>query len=265
MRTKIQGLLLGKNPFRERDVIGRLLLRNGKRVSVLFYGGRGGGKKMKSSPLEVGHLLSIELGRFRQGLGTLYSAKECCPLWHYSKIRNSFEAFSLLCFYLELIAKASPEDDLSLDDGDEEHCGLFRVLSNAIFYLEDSLTKDRFSKGRHLAIFLSKLIIELGITPNLDHCLYSDQRLSGLKHFQLLFEQGGFVDEEHLTKSSGDNHQKAWTLLSQSWKYPYGEMTKAMDGESIEAPTEQLKLLYDYLLFQTQIPREKMKTASFVI
>ena len=52
MQTKIEGLILSKVPYDERHVIANLLLRSGRKVSVVFYGGRGGGKKQKSSILD---------------------------------------------------------------------------------------------------------------------------------------------------------------------------------------------------------------------
>ena len=55
----IEGILIRKTPFQERHVMGNVLLRNGKSLSVLFYGGQGGGKKSKPSTLELGHLFSI--------------------------------------------------------------------------------------------------------------------------------------------------------------------------------------------------------------
>ena len=48
MQSKIEGIVTSKIPYDERHIIANVILRNGKKVSVVFYGGRGGGPKQKS-------------------------------------------------------------------------------------------------------------------------------------------------------------------------------------------------------------------------
>ena len=88
MRVKIEGIILAKNLFKERDLICRLLLRNGKQVSVLCYGGQGGGRRMKSSLIELGHLLSLEISRFRRNHQGMYSSREYSLVWHHRYLRK---------------------------------------------------------------------------------------------------------------------------------------------------------------------------------
>ncbi len=75
MNTKIEGILLSKLAHGERNLLVKLLLRSGKIISVMFYGGRGGGEKKKSSVLEIGTMLKVELARSKSN-SELYSAKE---------------------------------------------------------------------------------------------------------------------------------------------------------------------------------------------
>ena len=89
MQTKIEGILIRKIPYQDRHIIGTLLLRSGRKVSVLFYGGQGGGKKLKSSTLELGHMLRVELGRSKS-TSDLYRAKEWSPIWIHEKIANNW-------------------------------------------------------------------------------------------------------------------------------------------------------------------------------
>ena len=154
----------------------------------------------------------------------------------------------------------APEDELTQEDFGSEHQGLFRVLSNGIYHLEDSVARERFAKGQHLAAFLSKLIIELGITPNLQNCLYCHRKLSQQGHLQLLFDQGGFVDGQCSNEEFVDGHLEAWQILGQSWQLPYGEVAKLSGTD-----TDHLPVLYHYLLAQTQINQEQVKTAPLVI
>lgn len=209
---------------------------------------------MQASPLELGHLISAELNLFKRNHQGLYASREYSLSWHHSRLRNDYHAFYLLCFYLELITKMAAEDELAQRDFGSDHCGLFRVLSNAIYHLENSWSAACSTK--HLALFLAKLIIELGITPNLQRCLYSNQELSRLQDFQLVFDQGGFVEASYLTEP-GANHRKVWEILDQSWKLPYAEV-----AQLTEVAATHIEVLYHYLLFQTQIPQAKLKAAS---
>lgn len=193
MKQKIEGILLSKIPYRERDLIGKLLLRSGKRVSVIFYGGRGGGSKMKPSLLELGHMLSVELKRSNENQ-ELYSAKEWSVLWAAEHIRFEHQAFYLLCLMLEMAVKISLEDNLHDEHQqfDLESEGIFRVLSNGIFYLEEAVKNKDFKLGQHLPLFLGKNMLEQGIFPSLENCISCEAPLDLSGHHFLSPEQGGF-------------------------------------------------------------------------
>jgi len=168
MREKIEGLILSKHPQGERNLVSKVLLRNGKKISVLFFGGQGGGKKQKSSIVEPGYLLEIQLQSKKGHRGELYSTNEWKLSWGHQQVRNNHQAFFLLCFFVEVLNKVSMEDDLLEDFTGDEDTGHFKVLSNALFYLDKCLTEDNFELSTHTAFFLSKLMVELGIAPEMD-------------------------------------------------------------------------------------------------
>ena len=116
MLTKIEGLILSKTPYGDRHLICRLLLRNGRKISAIFYGGQGGGKNQKGSLIEAGYMLKLELKR---GSGkseeSVYSVKEFSPIWQHKKIRENFNAYYLLCFFVEITEKISQREDLKAD------------------------------------------------------------------------------------------------------------------------------------------------------
>ena len=259
MRTKVEGILLSKSPFRERDLVGHLLLRTGKKVSVLFYGGQGGGKKMKSCLLGPGNLLSVEIHSFgRQQHQGLYRSREYALKWHHQNVRNHHQAFYLLCFYLEILSKVVPEDDLGEGEGAEgSDQGAFSVLANAIYHLDESVKNKRFSRANHLALFLSKLVGYLGLTPQLERCLYSQRNLAELGDFTLVFEQGGFAQKQHLSGKKG-NHRGVWEMLCRSQQFPYGGVDEFL------AQGRDVQVLFDYLLFQCHLSRERLRTANFM-
>ena len=98
MQNKIEGLVLSKVPYDERHIIANLLLRSGRKVAVVFYGGRGGGKKQKSSIIELGFMLSVELAHAKTN-SDIYHAKEWNLVWNHDLIRLDHTAFYLMCFF----------------------------------------------------------------------------------------------------------------------------------------------------------------------
>src|SRR5690606_37672537 len=106
MNTKVEGIVLTKHPQGERNLVVKLLLRSGKVVSVMFYGGRGGGEKKKSSVLELGTMLKVELARSRSN-SDMQSAKEWEAIWMADKVRTDHIAFYALCFIVQVAAKVA--------------------------------------------------------------------------------------------------------------------------------------------------------------
>ncbi len=196
MITKIDGVIISKHPYRERDLLVRLLLRNGKKITVMFYGGKGGGVRKKSSVLEIGFLIEIELQKNRAET-ELFTAKEWVLKWHHDLIRQNYLAFCLLCFFSELIQHLATEAEFKNYESEIHHDGdggLFRVLSNALVYLEKSLLDmtGKFLLYDQVFIFLTKLAVELGIFPESDVCVLCGHSIKdgGLK--VLSMEHGGY-------------------------------------------------------------------------
>ncbi len=190
----IEGIVLSKTTYKERDLICDLLLRSGKKQTVYFYGGRGGGKNNKGSIIEVGFMLAVELGPKKKAVETSISiAKEYKLLWRADLIRNDFQAFYLASFYLEYITKIAVDHHAHEFDHEHHDEGLFNVLSNALFYLNHSLENQSFDLHTHLFIFLAKLSAHLGITPSTDLCVFCDSHLAQENMCLFDHQNGGFV------------------------------------------------------------------------
>ncbi len=263
MERKIEGLILKKNGYGDRHIISDLLLRSGKKVTVTFYGGRGGGTKKKAGTIEVGQLLSIELNHNNR-VGDVYSAKEWKPKWIYLKIRENHKAFYVTCSFLEIIMKLCHKVDLKdknlhYDNNDE---GLFRVLSNGVFYLEESLTKKiECHPNTHIFYFLSKLLVELGIYPIREECCLSREKINLDKKVVLLSDQGGFAILE-LAKEIGRSEESTllWQYLGEIWATPY----KHLNFEFL-VPKEVTMLVLDYLCYQLGLNKADFKSLSLVL
>lgn len=188
----VEGIVIHKTVYKEKDIICDLLLRSGKKLSLYIYGGKGGGKNQKGSIVEHGFMLKCTLNPRRKKIESeLHIVKEYQLIWSPKFIRNDFKAFYLSTFFYEIVSKIAIEE--SLDFEDKEHQGLFNVLSNALFFLDHSLENHHFNNHAHLFLFLSKLTIQLGILPTLDECVLCDTKF---KEFELcLFDaqSGGFV------------------------------------------------------------------------
>lgn len=265
MKTKIEGILLSKVPYGDRHIIGKLLLRSGKKISVLFYGGQGGGSKKKSSILELGHMLQIELGHSRS-TEHMYRAKETTLLWAHEKIRLNHKAFYLTCFYLEMLSKLALEDDLHDEHGefDQSSAGHFRVLSNALFYLDQQLKKSCFSELDQVFIFLTKLSIETGVFPDVKHCALSGEELSKIENVILLSEQGGFADLTCINLEDQQHYFLQGKDLSRWMRYistsKYGEI------EELGIPsTSHVRALLSFLCFQYQFQESDFKSLALFL
>lgn len=188
----VEGMIIQKTPYKERDLICHVLLRSGKTLPVYFYGGRGGGKKSKGSFLEIGFMLKMELREQRKSMETaIFIAKEYSLIWNAKEIRSDYKALCLMSFYLELTSKIALSEDLKSGHGDEFE-GLFKVVSNAVFFLDESISAQNFQIYNHLFIFLSKLTLELGILPDTDHCLFCEKDLESTDLALFIPTEGGF-------------------------------------------------------------------------
>lgn len=187
---QLEGILVHKAIHKERDLIGTLLLRDGSLASVYFYGGRGGGKSQKGTVLELGFMLKVKMTARQKKNMDILSAKEWELLWHSDLIRSSHQAFYLSTFFFEFIKKISVPYDSEFENN--ENNGLFKVLSNALFYMDKSIGDESFHLETHFLLFMSKIIYELGISPDIDHCLYCETQLIQ-NSFVFEANNGGFA------------------------------------------------------------------------
>lgn len=265
----IEGILINKTPYKERDIICHMLLRSGRTLALYVYGGQGGGKKSKGSILELGHMLACELSPRRKNLDSeIQIVKEYKLLWNPNHIRNDFKAFYLMSFFLEFIGKISVEEDLDLPAN--EHEGLFNVLSNALFYMDKACEQKQFDSYIHLFIFLAKLSIQLGITPDTESCLFCGV---GLQENMCLFtpQDGGFACSD--CSSSKDvflsenrllleEYQSSNTLrqsLELSFRMPYKEFEKIKN-----LPPGLVFALFQYINYQFGFSTDQFKSWEMV-
>lgn len=267
MNTKIEGLILKKTPYQERHLICHLLLRSGKKVSVLFYGGKGGGKNKKSSILEIGHMIKVELRRTKS-TSELYNAKEWNSVWIHDLIRSNHQAFYLLCLYLEIILKLSVFENLHDEHAshDESTKGLFRVLSNGIFFIEKKLKENHLDIHFHLVVFLSKLLAEQGLFPGREKCVLSDMPLSDIETLVLTPEHGGFADsslvnfEDVRAQGNGVAGKELWFLLGRIMEMKYQE-TRDFSIQNKEIS----RILFQFFCFQFHFEDSHFKSVSMIL
>jgi len=183
-----EGIVIHRIPYKERDLIVKLLMRNGLVGSFYIYGGQGGGKSQKPSLFELGSMMRIMIKeqKTRIEMSELMISAEHQRLWGPHSIRYDIKAFYLLCFYFELIQRfAITYHHGTSDINNQDHDGIFSVVSNAIYYLEDSLARNQFVAHQHLTLFMVKLLFHLGIMPDTDFCSYCQIGL--LEHESVVF------------------------------------------------------------------------------
>lgn len=262
MQTKIEGLILSKVPYDERHVIAHLLLRSGRKVSVIFYGGRGGGSKQKSSIIELGFMLSIEL-RDANKHTEIYHAKEWNIIWHHDLIRLNHQAFYLMCLYLEVLNKISlPEHLDNVHEENNEMTGLFSTLSNSLVLLEKNLLEKNFYPHSHSVIFFTKLFLHTGIYPERENCTLCGSSLLTFNDMYLLSDEGGFACPTCMNqrKTYGlQSGRELWELMGHIAHSKYSELHDVkLEFKSLP------RMLFHYFCFQNHFEEKDFKTASMV-
>lgn len=264
----LEGILIHKTAFKERDIIGKLLLRSGKIVDLYFYGGQGGGKFSKGSILEIGHMLKLTLSPQRKKIETpLQVVKEYSLLWEAKNIRLDFQAFYLLSLYAEILQKIALTEDLEHMEHSSDHEGLFKVLSNAVYCLDESVKNQLFSLYQQLFIFLSKLTFELGVLPDYEQCLHCHIDLDKVELARFEPHHGGFTCRECLLsvdqfvsqdkflfeelKSSMDLRKSLISSLHHKYK-DYQEVKETNRG--------QCNSLFNYFCYQFEFQPTQFKT-----
>lgn len=191
-----EGLVIHRVPYKDRDLIVKLLLRNGMVGSFYIYGGQGGGKNHKPSIFELGSMMRIMIKdqKTRIDSSDLMISAEHTRIWEPQSIRHDIRAFYLVCLYFELIQKFAIVFQPGVSDSEnQDHEGIFSVVSNALFYIEDALTKRHFDAHQHLTLFMVKLLFHLGIMPDTDNCSYCSTELLENNAVIFLPAQGQFA------------------------------------------------------------------------
>lgn len=268
----IEGIIINKTPLKARDVVAKVLLRNGKVLSIYFYGGQGGGKYQKGTLIELGHMLNIVLSPRKKYLESELSvAKEWSLKWDSAVIRRDVMSFYFMCFIFELISKiAISQDTDELEFDDNENIGIFNVVSNALFYLDKSLKDKSFVLVDHLFIFIAKLVYQLGIVPSLSNCSYCGLSLDSIG---ALFEphQGAMACEDCLRQKGQSllENQLLLVEIESSSKFRI-QMKKVLeiqykDFEIIRSSDKgMINCLFNHLCFQFNLVPTDFKTRSML-
>jgi DNA repair protein RecO len=262
----VEGILLRKTPYKEKDLICEFLLRNGQLFSAYFYGGQGSERKKTSSILELGHLLKITTsGSKKERSSELMTAKEWEVVWHSDHIRKNFKAFYLLNFYAEFLLKIATKFNHGDDFQHDENSGLFKVLSNSLFFMDESVAQKKFDETQHLFLFLSKLILELGVVPQLDECMFCGIDLQGTNALVFDVKDGGFICHDCSNQRFDGNLNQLlvdgysiYQNLNHSLKNKYSEYSR------LQVTQAQVKQLMNYLCYQFDFQVQDFKSYAVV-
>ncbi len=230
----VEGIVISKIPYKERDLIVKLILRNGLAGSFYIYGGQGGGKHQKPSQFDVGLMMRIKIKKsqsYRHGNSDLMMVEESSVIWSPQKIRYNVEAFYLMCFFFELIQKFALNFDQNETFEDNEHDGIFSVVSNALFFMDQALCKNDFNFEQHALIFFVKILFHLGIIPNLESCSFCSKDLEKFSRVSLIFQSGQFACSE-CSPGENDRHLLAKLKIVYQTKYQdYSKVIGASGGD----------------------------------
>lgn len=259
------GIILSKTKYKDRHLICKLLLKSDIKVPVIFYGGQGGGKKIKVDSLDIGQVIRFTANRSSSDIKTnLLTTSQWAAEWMHESIQNFHKAYFQLCLYSELIEKLVLEDEHNDANSNSE---VFSLFSNAIFYLDDFCKKndpDFFNDTlkKQLGIFLAKLTFISGVYPLVNNCIRCDLQFNDSQPSKSFsFDQNGFVCSSCFTSGDGylDTRAKVRNLYISTKNIFFKNYNQANNFDD-----SSLKTILLYLLQQFQISKESMKTLNFI-
>lgn len=265
-----EGLIIHKADYKERDLICSLLLRNGKIQSFYFYGGRGGGKKAKGSFLELGHMIKVTTKPgANKRVSEIQIASEYNLIWDSSEIRKNHFAFYFICFVFDVALKITVKEDI--ENQSDEFSGIFKVISNILFYLDKSLKEKSFNLKSYIFTFLSKTLQELGTLPNLNNCGHCEVELNKVSMAKFSAHDGYFTCLDCLQAKdetiSGNlvyiNELKLNMFLRNNILSSLNTQIKDVSSlRKIDA--EENELLFNYLCYQFSFSKSNFKTWDMI-
>ena len=168
-----------------------------------------GEKKVKPSNLEIGKLYQLQYRNPPKG--DLLQTKEWRVQWSHENIRYDYTRFLLLSFICEISSTiAVPRQDLE-DQSDNQFQGLFTVISNGIFYLENN--KIDIGDMNFIIFFLGKLMIDVGIFPDTNKCLDCEKPIIKINLAFLILKKEGSPARIPITIESRSTRLRYFIIL----------------------------------------------------
>jgi len=260
MSSSLEGIVLYKTLFKEKDLIVHLLARDGQKYSICFYGAGVRANKSSFSSIELGHMLKVNLRTSSKKNTDLIVASEWNTLWLHSHITSDYSAYCYMCFLLEITSKISQQHQYCEGEEDHQNDGIFNVLSNALFQLnqENSGTLIR----QHMAMFLGKLLYYQGLFPRTDLCIFCNKPLLQDNVGSFKIDDGGFgclaCNDEKIGKQDVVT-RAVWKMLLFSARKKYEEFQQMQVDDS-----RAVNLLLDYFYHHNQIAQSTLKSLSFM-
>ncbi len=179
----VDALIVKINPTKDNDAMVKVLTSD-KTLSFFARGILKIDSKNKGS-LTLFNYSKINLTEGKQGGLTLKDAK---PIKNYYHIMDSYEKTAALNFFSEVLFKMLIDDD---------ECNFFSIALKVIEKLDEG-----FDVLTLVNIFTAKLLVELGVGPNVDECIVCHSKKNIVK---MDFNNGGFICKKcfnNLTKQT---------------------------------------------------------------
>lgn len=271
MKT-LEGIIIKKVPTKARDMVCTVLLRSGQLQTVYCYGGQGGGRHHKGTILELAHMIKIQVSPSKKYLNSdMPSSRDWSLIWESRSIRNNIQAFYMACFVFEVVIKIATSHDLDDQHEMDHHEGIFNVVSNAIFFLDQDLKNDKtVDILSHLTWFMVKLFSQLGITPGTSHCIHCHTALKnigsvfeaqhgGFTCINCLEQKGEFISQNEMLRWQIQQSSNGRNFLEQITKQPYKEF------HPLEKNTKDVVgLLFNHLCYQFHLSPLEFKTKTIL-
>lgn len=199
------------------------------------------------------------------------SSREWSLIWESSVIRTNITAFYFICFVFEIVAKIATPFEINEDGELDHHEGLFSVVSNGIFYLDQDLRHNgQFDVDTHLAWFLIKLFGQLGILPDSSQCIHCHTELKsigavfevqhgGFTCVNCLEKSGEYISQNEMLRRQIQDSSQTKNLIQQISGHLYKDFQSVQNNNK-----EVISLLFNHLCYQFHMRPTDFKTKSLL-
>lgn len=177
-------IVLSQIIYQDHHLLINVLNQNGHVYTLLCLGGQGSSKKQLGKKIDIGHILEVNALKENHKTAHLY-LKEFEVIWSPWKIRNNYQAWCILNFFLEVSLKVASSKELNIKEWEQvklenNNSKEYEVLVKFLFWIEELAQNkiDNYQTSSICLFFLVKVLTLQGMIPIMDKCYICESDLT---------------------------------------------------------------------------------------